>query len=124
MGNSVCPICTSWMLDHPSLRGYKKCSCGYTCPSERNTLDTITCKGCGWVHFSVTREYAQNEVDTYMKYYNTFTDEEKSQCGSPPEVSDYEKCKHCGGSHIDFRPSKPGDCPAICTINPILGKDE
>lgn len=29
--SSICPICTSWLLNHPSLHGYLKCnSCGYT----------------------------------------------------------------------------------------------
>lgn len=87
-------------------------------------MEPVTCNGCGWVHFSVTKEYAQNEVDKYMEYYNTFTDEEKAKSRNPPVVEDYEKCQHCNGSYLDFRPSKPGDYPAICTLNPILGKDE
>ena len=39
----VCPVCISYMLDHPSTLKHKKCpSCGFTCPypiKEQTVLD-------------------------------------------------------------------------------------
>jgi len=41
----ICPICTSWMLNHPSLQGYLKCnSCGYTIKDTKTIITPVGVK--------------------------------------------------------------------------------
>ncbi|RLF67115.1 MAG: hypothetical protein DRN30_00790 [Thermoplasmata archaeon] len=52
-----------------------------------------------------------------------FIKEAEIRHGSPG-VRTYMSCFGCGGSYLDFKNSKEGDCPEGCTINPILEFDE
>lgn len=80
-----------------------------------------TCNNCGWVHFGVTRAYVEDEVRRFNEYVQTIDPEKCKEwhSGRPASIRDYEYC-HCGNSHENFRPTKPGDCPDGCTIGPIL----
>lgn len=122
----VCPICSSWMYQHAEFPKHKKCSCGYTCHEKQEMAkDLVTCNGCNWVSFRVSRLKAEEEVVRFVDYYNTLTEEQKYDYydGRVSSISDYERCFSCGGSYKNFRPAKITDCPDGCTINPIIQED-
>ena len=83
---------------------------------------TVTCLKCGWVHFEVSREYAEDEVIKFTCYFNTLTPEQQQDFygGRTSKVLDYEQCMVCGGSYKNFRDSLSNDCPDGCTLNPII----
>lgn len=38
----ICPNCTAWMLDHPTLSGWLKCvSCGYCCKIMKRIVTPV-----------------------------------------------------------------------------------
>lgn len=81
---------------------------------------TRTCIQCGWVHFGVSREYAEREVKEFNEYYDKQPTEVKELFGSHSNIKNYERCGCCGGSYKNFRVSKENDCPEGCTLNPII----
>lgn len=40
-------------------------------------MKQVKCNKCNWVHFQVTREYAEGEVEVFNTYYNTLTEDQK-----------------------------------------------
>ena len=84
--------------------------------------DLVTCNKCGWVHFTVTLDYATKQVQQFNEYYNTLTVEKQQMYynGKPSSVYQYFKCMSCGNDYKNFRPFREGDCPDGVTINPIL----
>jgi protein-arginine kinase activator protein McsA len=82
----------------------------------------VTCNKCNYVHFSVTREYAEDEVKRFNDYFNALSLEKQYLYygGKGSDIKQYEQCMVCSNSYKDFRLSKPGDCPNGCTISPII----
>lgn len=88
----------------------------------------VTCLNCGWVHFSVSKDYVNNWQEEWKKYWPTLDKEGREMFGLPdgppgPE-EEYYKCFFCRGSYKNFRDSKLNDCPDGCTIQPILDRNE
>lgn len=85
-------------------------------------MTNSTCNNCGWVHFTVTREYAEQQVIDFNAYYDALSpaDQQSFYGGRKPSVQSYEHCFRCNNTYKDFRPSEPGDCPDGCTIQPII----
>lgn len=81
-----------------------------------------TCLKCGWVHFGVTRAFAEDEVARFNAYYAKLTPKEQQDwySGRNSSIVNYEKCFCCGGSWKNFRDEVEGDCPIGCTIQPII----
>ena len=81
-----------------------------------------TCNNCGWVHFGVTREFAETEVAKFNAYFDGLSGEKQQDYygGRKSSIRQYEKCFFCGGSYENFRPFVDGDCPTGCTIQPII----
>lgn len=81
-----------------------------------------TCNKCGWVHFAVTREHATAEVARFNEYFDKLTPKEQQDYygGYKSSIEHYEQCSRCGGSHIDFRDAREGDCGPGHTIGPII----
>lgn len=81
-----------------------------------------TCLKCGWVHFGVTREDAEANVESFNRYYDRLPSEEQEQWygGHCSTIEQYEKCFCCGGDWKNFRDEVEGDCPIGCTIQPII----
>lgn len=81
-----------------------------------------TCNACGWVHFGVTRAYAEDEVQRFNDYVRTIDPKKWQEYwgGRLSSVADYERCGSCGSSHVNFRDAVEGDCPDGCTIGPII----
>lgn len=83
-----------------------------------------TCLNCGWVHFGVSRAYAEIEVASFNAFYNGADAETKAHYAGPASIAHYEHCFRCGGHWQNFRDAQEGDCPAGCTIQPILYEGE
>lgn len=81
-----------------------------------------TCNKCGWVHFGVTREFAENEVKRFNDYFNTLTEDkqQKHYGGKCSSIAQYDRCFFCGNSYTNFRDFKEGDCPDGVTLGPII----
>lgn len=81
-----------------------------------------TCNKCGWVHFSVTRHYAETEVQQFNEYFAGLSKEEQDDFygGTKSSIVSYERCFFCGNVYTDFRKSKEDDCPVGCTLGPII----
>lgn len=87
---------------------------------------SVTCNKCGWVHFEVSREYAQNEVQHFGEYFRTLTLERQEEYygGRPGYIEDYEHCGLCNNSYKNFRDSVEGDCPDGSTQSPIINRND
>lgn len=79
-----------------------------------------TCNQCGRVAFGVSREFAEAEVYRFNKFYEASRPDVRECYSGPSSVLHYECCNGCGNGHTDFRDSVEGDCPAGCTISPII----
>lgn len=66
----------------------------------------VACNKCGRVHVAL----GLKKVHRYIVVG-----------GADP--GKYMDCSGCGGSYLDFRDSKPGDCPDYSTITAILDLD-
>lgn len=87
-------------------------------------MNLRTCNHCGWVHMGVTRPHAEAEVARFNVFFEASTLEVRELYGNKPSsISAYEHCARCGGPHTNMRLSAPGDCPAGCTIGPIIMED-
>ena len=83
-----------------------------------------TCNQCGWVAFGVSRDYAEEEVARFNKFYEASAPEVRDCYGGPSSIAHYECCNRCGESYKNFRDSVDGDCPAGCTISPVIVEGE
>jgi len=79
-----------------------------------------TCTRCGWVHFAVTRQHAEEEVASFNSFYDKADRKTQRAYGRRSSITLYERCGLCGGPYTDFRESREGDCPRGCTLSPII----
>ena len=81
-----------------------------------------TCNKCGWVHFGVSRSYAEEQIAEFNTYFATLSAEKQQRYygGKGASMAEYEHCFRCRNTYADFRESVPKDCPDGCTIQPIL----
>lgn len=84
---------------------------------------TVTCSKCGWVHFAVTRKRAEEEVAAFNAYFAALSPQQQQDYygGTGSSLDRYEAC-WCGSTQ--FQPSKPGDCPDGCTLNPVIYEEK
>lgn len=82
----------------------------------------VCCLHCNWVHMGVSREYAEEQVAKFNEYFENLSPEQRELYynDKPASITSYEECNCCGGSWENFRLAKNGDCPAGCTIGPII----
>ena len=82
----------------------------------------IACNKCGWVHFVVTREELEEDINNFNKLYEDLTPAEKERYynSTIPTIEKYEVCFNCGNSHKDFRPAVEADCPQGSTVQAII----
>lgn len=87
-----------------------------------DTSNERTCNKCGWVHFGVTYEFAQNEVNSFNAMYDELTvaEQQRYYGGHGGSIKNYENCFFCGNSWKDFRDAVEGDCPYGVTMQPII----
>lgn len=88
----------------------------------KREINERICNKCGWVHFGMTYEQAQGEVDGFNRMYEELTEGEKQRYygGHGATVASYEHCFRCGNSWQDFSEAKEDDCPVGVTIQPII----
>ena len=79
-----------------------------------------TCHQCGWVAFGVTRAFAEAEVERFNTFYRSSPPETRECYRGPSSIAHYECCSRCGNEHAGFHDSEEGDCPAGCTLSPII----
>lgn len=75
---------------------------------------TVTCLKCKRVSMGVTREYAQQEVDSFNKHFAGLSESDKEMYGGPSSLDSYRCC------NAGFRLAEPGDCPDQCTISAVI----
>lgn len=85
-----------------------------------NDITERTCNKCGTVHFAVTREHAENNVDQFNKFYDTAGYHVQQYYGRRATITSYEHCSKCGNTYLNFRLSKENECPIGCTLSPII----
>lgn len=85
--------------------------------------DIVECRHCGWQHFAVSRKYAEDEVASFNKYFDSLSEEDKEfyYGGKKSYVRNYEHCNSCGKPADMVQPTKElfGS-----TIGPIIWKEE
>lgn len=88
---------------------------------KSKTLKCRTCKSCGWVYFGVSREYAENEVKKFNRYFKKLSlkDRKDYYGNKPANILPYETC-WCGNSYTNFKKSKKNDCPNGVTMSAII----
>lgn len=81
-----------------------------------------TCNKCGWVHFSVTRTYAEDQIKEFNDYFQTLSKEDQMLFyrGNLASISSYEECFRCGNNYKNFRDSVTSEIPNGSTIQPII----
>jgi heterodisulfide reductase subunit B len=86
------------------------------------------CKTCGWIHFSVTQKYVDEENEKWKKYVKTLTTKQvKDFYGGSTEPYEYEKCFRCEGSYKNTKKATKKDLKKLGighTIQPILHYNE
>ena len=102
-------------------------------------MSNVTCNQCGWVHFQVSREYAEKQSIEFASWFAKQPADTRSgfwKFGTPladvPEQlpwdgkvnPSYERCAGCGGSYKNFREAKDKDSSDGCTLNPIINRQE
>lgn len=78
--------------------------------------DIVECVYCGWHHFAVSMEYAQQEIKRFNSYFDSLTHEEQQYYygGKPSSLNSYTHCNYCG--------RKASMKPATKTLNgPTIG---
>lgn len=80
------------------------------------------CDSCGWIHFSVTRQYAEDEVKKFNDYYDTLTKEmqQENYGGRGSSIVSYERCGFCGGSYKNFVDALDSEIRMGSTVSPII----
>lgn len=86
----------------------------------------VTCKKCGWVHFQVSRDAAQQEVDAFNIYFKSLSKKDQNDFygGEGSSLDQYLRCFVCGNSYKNFRKSKYSDCGDGHTCQPIIDRKE
>jgi len=84
----------------------------------------VKCSKCKWVHFVVSREYAEAEVERFNKFYEGLDSETKSHYNGPSKIKNYEGCMLCGNSYKNFVDAEDGDVPMGSTMSPIIAKND
>ncbi len=81
----------------------------------------VQCKHCGWIHFAVTRAYAEDEVKRFNEYYDSGPPEVQELFGRRSSIKNYEHCGLCGKLADMVKPTKE---LIGSTIGPIIFEKE
>lgn len=82
----------------------------------------LKCPHCNWLHFPVTREYAEAQVQLFNEYFKKLSKKEQKDLygGNGASIKKYERCFRCNNSYRDFVVAKAKDVPVGSTIQPII----
>ena len=85
---------------------------------------SVTCGVCGWVMYPISRAYAEESVRLFNEHYDAVGGRCDEMTGpyyfQRSDISQYEHCFRCGAHFSEMKPSKPDDCPAGVTLQPII----
>lgn len=89
-------------------------------------MKNVLCIKCKWVHFEVSRQKAEDEVDTFNKYFDSLDKEKQEEFygGVGSSIKNYEHCFCCQGSYKNFREANDDEIPYGSTIQPIINREE
>ena len=76
------------------------------------------CTKCGWIHFAISRDFAENAVKEFNLFYEAATDEVKEMYGRKASIDEYVQCFRCGDSYLNFEVTE--SAPRGCTLQPII----
>lgn len=91
------------------------------------------CSKCGWAHFPVTREFAEQDAHQFGEYILAQPAEIQADYGFGPlspdqrdwspawHVSQYEHCCQCGNAYTDFHDATPSDKKRISPLAELHG---
>lgn len=82
----------------------------------------LSCKNCNWVHKPISRKQAEEQVESFRKYFNSLDPKGKDLFGSAIDISYLEHCFGCGGSYKDVNSQKIAS--GVYTIQQIIKWDE
>lgn len=85
----------------------------------------LTCGLCGWVHFPISREYAEQIVkdqNNFIEADGRPEDQRPYHYFQRATIEFYEHCHNprCHAHYTEMKPSKPEDCPTGVTLQPII----
>lgn len=83
-----------------------------------------TCGLCGWVHYPISREFAEMSVAQFNAYYDAVGGKCDEMTGpyyfQRSDISQYEHCYKCGAHYSEMKKSKLEDCPTGVPLQPII----
>lgn len=86
----------------------------------------VICPKCGWNHFGVDREYAEQQSKEFQVYYDALPDEKKfTYYGKTPhtieiQMAGYQRCFRCGNSYKNCEIAEKYTSPLGSTLQPII----
>ena len=83
-------------------------------------MSNVTCMHCGWVHFTYTREQAEDEVRRFNEFYDAAPPAVQEHYRQHSSIAQYESCFRCSAPYTDMRLSREGDVPRGSTLQPII----
>ncbi len=89
---------------------------------------SLTCKGCGWVYFGVSRRFAIEQTHSFAEYYNSLTEYQRKQWYGGRQISllrNYARCR-CGRPNTQFRDSTAAEIQRVygCTVSSMIYPEE
>lgn len=92
----------------------------------RENLGYLKCTKCGWIHFRMSRDYAEASVKSFNDYYDTLSPVEQEQHygGEKSSISSYERCFLCGTSNQDSVEAMESEVPFGSTVQPMIASDD
>ena len=89
--------------------------------TQEERIRLRTCLHCGWVHFAVSRAYAETEVARFNAFFDKASPATQAAYRNRrSSVQSYEHCMRRNAQWTEFRDALPEDCPVGCTLNPII----
>ena len=82
----------------------------------------LICNKCGWGHFSLTREEAEQSVKKFNDYFDSLSIEEQNKYynGEKSSIKHYEQCFRCGESHKNTKVSDGKELPDGVTVQHMI----
>jgi hypothetical protein len=93
---------------------------------SRENLGFLKCGQCGWIHFTVSRKSAEEEVARFNRYFDSLSvvDQESHYGGKKSSISSYEHCFRCGTSYEQAVVALDSEVPNGSTIQPLIAPDD
>ncbi len=84
----------------------------------------VVCSHCGWVHFSVSLAYAEEQIQAFDRYYQTLSQQAQSEYygNKKATLKEYTDCNLCGQSGLTARLATQKEINQVagCTLGPLV----